>query len=73
MASSRIFACLFALMASCGAIAKLHHSEFDVVVYKSSPAGIAAAVSAAQKGKRRVALIEPLGMIGGMGVAGGLA
>ena len=60
-------------VACCGAIVELPPSEFDVAVYKSSPAGIAAAVSAAQRGKRRIALIEPLGMIGGMGVAGGLA
>ena len=49
---------LLILVVRCGAIAELPTSEFDVVVYKSSPAGIAAAVSAAQKGKRRVALIE---------------
>ena len=46
--------------------------DFDVIVYKSSPAGITAAISSANNGKTRVALIEPLAMIGGMGAAGGL-
>lgn len=46
--------------------------DYDVVVYGSSPAGIAAAVAAGQLGLR-VALYEPLKMIGGMGAAGNLA
>jgi hypothetical protein len=46
--------------------------DFDVVVYGSSPAGISAAVAAGTLGLR-VALFEPLPMIGGMGAAGGLA
>ena len=41
---------------------------WDVVVYGSSPAGIAAATAAGELGLR-VALYEPLGMIGGMGAA----
>ena len=45
---------------------------YDVVVYGSSPAGIAAAVAAGHLGLR-VALYEPLEMIGGMGAAGNLA
>lgn len=45
---------------------------YDVVVYCSSPAGIAAAVAAGLLGMR-VALYEPLKMIGGMGAAGNLA
>ena len=45
--------------------------DFDVVVYGSTPAGIAAAVAAGQLGMH-VALFEPLGMIGGMGAAGAL-
>jgi NADPH-dependent 2,4-dienoyl-CoA reductase/sulfur reductase-like enzyme len=44
----------------------------DVVVYGSSPAGIAAAVAASTLGMS-VALYEPLPMIGGMGAAGNLA
>ena len=44
----------------------------DVVVYGSSPAGIAAAVAASTLGLS-VALYEPLPMIGGMGAAGNLA
>ena len=46
--------------------------DYDVVVYGSSPAGIAAAVAAGTLGMR-VALFEPLKMIGGMGAAGNLA
>jgi hypothetical protein len=46
--------------------------DFDVVVYGSSPAGVAAAVAAGTLGLR-VALYEPLKMIGGMGAAGNLA
>ena len=47
--------------------------SYDVVVYGATPAGISAAVAAAHAGRNHVALIEPLGMIGGMGAAGGLA
>jgi hypothetical protein len=47
--------------------------SYDVVVYGATPAGISAAVAAAHGGRNSVALIEPLGMIGGMGAAGGLA
>jgi hypothetical protein len=47
-----------------------HHP--DPFRYGSSPAGIAAAVAAGQLGLR-VALYEPLKMIGGMGAAGNLA
>ena len=46
--------------------------NYDLVVYGSSPAGIAAAVAAGTLGLR-VALFEPLKMIGGMGAAGNLA
>tara|TARA_B110000208_G_scaffold184108_1_gene237581 strand:- start:627 stop:1958 length:1332 start_codon:yes stop_codon:yes gene_type:complete len=46
--------------------------DYDVVVYGSTPAGIAAAVSAGYLG-HKVALYEPLVMIGGMGAAGNLA
>ena len=54
------------LLAACFAV------EYDVVVYSSSPAGIAAAVAAGHLGMK-VALFEPLKMIGGMGAAGNLA
>ncbi len=46
--------------------------SYDVAVYGSSPAGIAAATAAGQLGMR-VAVYEPLKMIGGMGAAGNLA
>ena len=48
-----------------------HASSYDVVVYGSSPAGIAAATVAGLQGLR-VGLFEPLRMIGGMGAAGNL-
>ena len=47
-------------------------AKWDVVVYGSSPAGIAAATAAGDLGLQ-VALYEPLPMIGGMGSAGLLA
>jgi hypothetical protein len=46
--------------------------DYDVIVYGSTPAGIAAATAAGQIGMS-VALYEPLKMIGGMGAAGNLA
>ena len=46
--------------------------DYDVVVYGSTPAGIAAATAAGHLGMR-VAIYEPLKMIGGMGAAGNLA
>jgi len=46
--------------------------DYDVVVYGSSPAGVAAATAASTLGLS-VALFEPLAMIGGMGAAGNLA
>lgn len=45
---------------------------YDVVVYGSTPAGIAAATAAGRLGMS-VAIFEPLPMIGGMGAAGNLA
>ena len=45
--------------------------RWDVVVYGSTPAGIAAATAAGRLGLK-VALYEPLPMIGGMGAAGAL-
>merc|ERR1712166_167908 len=46
--------------------------DYDVVVYGSTPAGIAAATAAGHLGMS-VAIYEPLKMIGGMGAAGNLA
>jgi hypothetical protein len=45
--------------------------DYDVVVYGSSPGGIAAATAAGTLGMK-VGLFEPLPMIGGMGAAGAL-
>merc|ERR1711865_948261 len=47
-------------------------TDYDVVVYGSTPAGIAAATAAGHLGMS-VAIYEPLKMIGGMGAAGNLA
>jgi hypothetical protein len=58
-----------ALAALCrGAVA----AQYDVVVYGSTPAGVAAATAAGRLGMK-VALFEPLPMLGGMGAAGNLA
>ena len=51
--------------------ATLRAQEFDVLVYGATPAGIAAAVAAAEDGER-VLLVEPTARIGGM-VTNGLS
>ncbi len=49
----------------------LSNQNFDIVIYGATPGGITAAVAAAREG-RSVALVEPLGIAGGM-MSGGLA
>jgi NADPH-dependent 2,4-dienoyl-CoA reductase/sulfur reductase-like enzyme len=63
---------LGAASASAAGAASAAAADYDVVVYGSSPAGIAAATAAGVLGLK-VALYEPLPMIGGMGAAGNLA
>ena len=63
---------LLATTAAPDAVPEPAAASWDVVVYGSSPAGIAAATAAGVLGLR-VAVYEPLGMIGGMGAAGFLA
>ena len=64
---------MFALLACSALLASTAAApDYDVVVYGSTPAGIAAATAAGTLGMR-VALYEPLKMIGGMGAAGNLA
>jgi 2-polyprenyl-6-methoxyphenol hydroxylase-like FAD-dependent oxidoreductase len=64
---------IFLILTSLNVInCEMPSNSFDVVVYGSSPAGIAAAVAAGRLGMK-VALLEPLKMIGGMGAAGNLA
>ncbi|MBB5438156.1 hypothetical protein HDC92_001831 [Pedobacter sp. AK017] len=46
-------------------------TNYEIVVYGATPSGIAAAVAAAREGKK-VALIEPLNIVGGM-MSGGLS
>ena len=46
--------------------------QFDVVVYGASPAGIAAAITAANGTGLRVALLEPSAYLGGMSGPGGI-
>lgn len=45
---------------------------YDVLVYTANPAGISAAIAAADGGRHTVLLMDPLRMIGGMGAAGGV-
>ena len=52
------------LLATTAAISQAKDVDWDVVVYGSTPGGIAAAVAAGQLGMK-VALYEPLPMIGG--------
>src|SRR3954471_12613374 len=47
------------------------HGEYEVVVLGGGPAGIAAAVAAAQNG-RKTLLVERYGFLGGMGTAAGV-
>src|SRR5215218_10217299 len=47
------------------------YGEFDVVVLGGGPAGIAAAVAAAQNGRKTI-LAERYGFLGGMGTAAGV-
>lgn len=47
------------------------HGEYDVVVLGGGPAGMAAAVAAAQSG-RKTLLVERYGFLGGMGTAAGV-
>lgn len=47
--------------------------DYDVLVYSANAAGVGAAVTASDGGKYRVKVVEPLGMIGGMAAAGGVA
>jgi NADPH-dependent 2,4-dienoyl-CoA reductase/sulfur reductase-like enzyme len=61
----------FATAAICLPAAAATAPPWDVVVYGSTPAGIAAATAAGRLGLK-VALYEPLPMIGGMGAAGAL-
>lgn len=60
---------MFVVRLAVCAVSAVH---YDVVVYGSTPAGIAAATIAGLQGLH-VALFEPLKMIGGMGAAGNLA
>ena len=46
-------------------------AQYDVFVYRGTPAGIAAAISAAEMGNR-VLLIEPSAHVGGMATEGGI-
>lgn len=50
---------------------KAFSNDYDIAVYGATPAGIAAAVAAAREGKK-VVLIEPLNIVGGM-MSGGLS
>ena len=45
---------------------------YDVVVYSSTPAGIAAAIAARESGAQKVMLLEPTAYVGGMASPGGI-
>ncbi len=48
-------------------------SQFDLVIYGGTPAGIGAAIAAARaNGTLRIAVVEPSSQIGGMASAGGI-
>ena len=65
-------ATLLSIAQQAQAAAAASQTDFDVVVYGASCAGVAAAVAAGQLGMK-VGLFEPLPMIGGMCAAGNLA
>jgi len=46
--------------------------SYDIVIYGATPAGITAAIAAANGGQFTVALIDPASNFGGMSVAGGI-
>ncbi len=52
-------------------ITKADTKDYEIVVYGATPAGIAAAVAAAREGKK-VVIVEPLNIVGGM-MSGGLS
>jgi hypothetical protein len=62
---------ILAILASCLSIRPAAATDYDVVVYGATPAGVTAAVAAAQEGSRTV-VIEPLPLVGGM-MSGGLS
>ncbi len=49
---------------------KAAEESYDVIVYGATPAGIIAAVTAAEEGAQKVLLIEPMPVIGGMSTSG---
>ncbi|WP_017257245.1 FAD-dependent oxidoreductase [Pedobacter arcticus] len=52
-------------------IIKADTNDYEIIVYGATPSGIAAAVAAAREGKK-VVIIEPLNIVGGM-MSGGLS
>ncbi len=55
---------LFAFYCSLAGVGMATMPVYDVVVYGATPAGIAAALAAADAGASRVALLEPTYQIG---------
>eukprot|EP00039_Didymoeca_costata_P010651 m.144175 g.144175 ORF g.144175 m.144175 type:complete len:689 (+) comp14911_c0_seq5:163-2229(+) len=64
---------LLLLLCTCMCTSTADLRTYDVLVYSANSAGVGAAVAASSNGKYRVAVMEPLKMIGGMGAAGGVA
>lgn len=50
---------------------KANTNDYEIIVYGATPSGIAAAVAAAREGKK-VVIVEPLNIVGGM-MSGGLS
>ncbi len=67
-----LLVCAALATTAAAAHARRASTDFDVIVYGATPAGIAAAVIAANGTGLRVALIEPSSRIGGMAVPGGI-
>ncbi|HSH93748.1 MAG TPA: FAD-dependent oxidoreductase, partial [Roseimicrobium sp.] len=70
--SSRTFCSLAATVLLLGGALSVHAAErsYDVLVYGGTPAGVTAAVAAAREGAK-VAIVEPLPVLGGI-MSGGL-
>ena len=66
-----VVACVF-LVESLTASSSSTSITADVIIYSANAAGIAAGIAASSSGKHSVYIFEPLTMIGGMAVAGGV-
>lgn len=64
---------IFLLLSFSLSITHQSGTTYDIIIYSATPAGIAAAITAARASSSlKIALIEPSPYIGGMVVAGGI-